>query len=301
MFGHVGEVAVDEFNRVYILDTESNAVYIYNVDGTYLSSFGSAGRGPGEFLRPTSITLVDRGSKAVITDLRITVFAHTDTSGFVFDRTFNVDYPAFWEGGACSMNGYVYMLDYAPDVNGVIHKFSLDGTYIDSFGSTYIADVPFVVSQLSDRGHLACSAPYNIVGWVRRYMPFISGYSDDGTLLWVFRLEDFTSAGVLQGRTDDGRPSLRYPSLRDGQSRHMGLHVDDHGNFLSSFITVSKMAEASPYDLVSTGHVFRIDPGTVEGTYWGPLGGFAAAWEDNIALRTDRPYPHVRIYKTTLN
>ena len=35
------------------------------------------------------------------------------------------------------MNGYVYTLNYrrGMSVDGIIHKYALDGTYIDSFGS----------------------------------------------------------------------------------------------------------------------------------------------------------------------
>ena len=163
-------------------------------------------------------------------------------------------------------------------VDGIIHKYALDGTYIDSFGSAYIADRPFVVSQISSQGYLACSAPSNIVGLVRSFMPYIYGYSHNGTLLWVFRLEDFVSSGVLQGKTDDGRASLRYPAMQVGHSLHMGLDVDGHGHFLLHYITVDKTSALSRYDFTSTGHVFRIDPFTAKGTCWATLNGFTAAW-----------------------
>ena len=95
MFGRIADVVLNSLNRVFILDSRANTVHIYRTDGTYLSSFGSSGRAPGEFDYPTSISLVDRGNKAIVTDSRVSIFASTDTSTFEFHSTFNMDYPDF--------------------------------------------------------------------------------------------------------------------------------------------------------------------------------------------------------------
>ena len=105
------------------------------------------------------------------------------------------------------------------------------------------------------------------------------------------------SSGVLQGKTDDGRASLRYPAMQVGHSLHMGLDVDGHGHFLLHYITVDKTSALSRYDFTSTGHVFRIDPFTAKDTCWATLNGFTAAWGNYVATQSDRPYPHVRVYK----
>ena len=297
MFGHIADVALDSFNNVYILDSEYNTVRAYDIGGTYLSSFGRAGNGPGELYEPESISLIDNGNRAVITTGRVTIFSRTSPSTFEFDRTFNVPYPAFWEGGSCSMNGHVYTLDYSPEAQGVIHKYSLDGAYITSFGNEYISSVPFVTSQLSDRGYLACSAQSDVIGWISIYLPFIHGYSSDGDHLWTFRIEGFVPAFVEQRRIDDGRPAVRFKNTQVGQSSHMGLHVDDQGHFFASFITVERDIVGVRDQLMSKGHVVRIDPSTEEGTYWATVKGLAAVWGGYIAIGTDRPYPHVRVYK----
>ena len=297
MFGHIADVALDSFNNVYILDSEYNTVRVYDIGGTYLSSFGRAGNGPGELYEPESISLIDNGNRAVITTGRVTIFSRTSPSTFEFDRTFNVPYPAFWEGGSCSMNGHVYTLDYSPEAQGVIHKYSLDGAYITSFGNEYISSVPFVTSQLSDRGYLACSAKSDVIAWIRRYLPFIHGYSSDGGHLWTFRIQDYLSPGVEQARTEDGRASVMTNSMQEGHSRHMGLHVDDQGHFFASFITAKRDSVSVRDQLISQGHVFRIDPSTEEGSYWATVKGLAAVWGGYLATEADRPHPHVRVYK----
>lgn len=297
MFGRVVDVAVDSLNQIYILDSEASTVHIYSIHGSYLSSFGSFGSGPGELYWPSSISLIENGNRAVVIDGDVTIFARKDSDIFRFDRTFRVDYPAFWEGGACYMNGFIYTLDYAPEASGVIHKYDLEGRHIDSFGSAYIADEPFVVSLLSDQGFLACSPSTNVVGWVRKFLPFLYGYSGEGSLLWVFRLDDFESAGALQGRTDDGRPSIRYPNEKEGQSFHSGLEVDDRGRFLWSFVTARHAPTSRGEGLIQIGHTFRIDPRTRNGTYWASTNAPVAIWNDNIAYKMDRPFPQVRVYK----
>lgn len=45
----IGEVEVDDKRRVYILDSDQLKVHIFNHDGTFLTSVGRQGQGPGEF------------------------------------------------------------------------------------------------------------------------------------------------------------------------------------------------------------------------------------------------------------
>ena len=296
MFGRVGDVDVDSSGKVFIVDSEASSVHIFDQRGSYLSSFGSHGIGPGELYEPVSITLVENESRAVVVDMRITIFARRKPGHFEFEPTHSVDYPAFWEGGACSMNGFVYTLDHHPAAAAVIHKYDFEGRHIISFGSAYIADDPFVVGQLSDRGFLACSGLTDVVGWVRSYVPVLHGFSADGAFRWAFRIDGFEAASVVQARTEDGRLSIRFPIMRDGQSRITGLEADDEGRFLWSYTTAQSGPQTTRDGLRSTHHVFQIDPVSRTGSYWGSVPGPVAVWRDKVIFRGDRPFPQVRIY-----
>lgn len=47
--GRISDVTVDALNRVYIGDVNQLTIHVFNPDGTYHTSLGRSGRGPGEF------------------------------------------------------------------------------------------------------------------------------------------------------------------------------------------------------------------------------------------------------------
>lgn len=55
-----GKDLVKKGSYYYILNRKSSNVEVYNLDGKFINKIGSSGKGPGEFLFPTSI-LVDEG------------------------------------------------------------------------------------------------------------------------------------------------------------------------------------------------------------------------------------------------
>ena len=54
-FGMIADIAVMSDETIFVLDVMSSNVKVYTGAGTYLRSFGRAGGGPGEFLRPLRI------------------------------------------------------------------------------------------------------------------------------------------------------------------------------------------------------------------------------------------------------
>lgn len=52
LFGRVSGLALDADGRIYVADGQGNEVRVFAPDGTHLFSFGRAGGGPGEMLRP---------------------------------------------------------------------------------------------------------------------------------------------------------------------------------------------------------------------------------------------------------
>jgi len=71
--GHIRNFAVDDQGRVYIADTGTQGIHIYAPDGSFLSTIGREGRGPGEFqtimairVRNNRIHVLDRQQKIVV-------------------------------------------------------------------------------------------------------------------------------------------------------------------------------------------------------------------------------------------
>lgn len=74
LFGFFIDVAPStDGSRVYVLDSEASEVTIWSPDGNLLRRLGRAGGGPGEFQRPSRITLLPDGFY-VRDDRRITTF-----------------------------------------------------------------------------------------------------------------------------------------------------------------------------------------------------------------------------------
>lgn len=55
MFSEVQSIAVDNEERIYILDFKGNNVKIFNKNGDFIKKFGRGGQGPGEFYLPMSM------------------------------------------------------------------------------------------------------------------------------------------------------------------------------------------------------------------------------------------------------
>jgi len=49
LLGKIASVAVDEHNRVFIADKDQLVIHVYKPNGTYLTTLGRQGKGPGEF------------------------------------------------------------------------------------------------------------------------------------------------------------------------------------------------------------------------------------------------------------
>ncbi len=62
------EIVVDDAGRIYVLDAGNHRVQVFASNGAFLRSFGHRGQGPGEFMLPVAMMLVDDG--ILINDLR---------------------------------------------------------------------------------------------------------------------------------------------------------------------------------------------------------------------------------------
>lgn len=74
MSGYISTFSVDDLGRVFIVSSVPGnlGVYVFNPDGSYLTTIGSFGRGPGEFEAIGSIDIMD--SQILIFDPRLQKF-----------------------------------------------------------------------------------------------------------------------------------------------------------------------------------------------------------------------------------
>jgi len=69
MFSQIRSMAVDDTERIYVLDAGESHVKVFDQKGTYIRSIGKRGQGPGEFITPLSISITGQND-LVVDDLR---------------------------------------------------------------------------------------------------------------------------------------------------------------------------------------------------------------------------------------
>lgn len=81
--GYTGDIAVDDENRVYIVGSVPGTVgvYVFKPDGSFITKFARAGRGPGEFISISSMEI--QGNRLFIYDpkqKKISIYSTNDYS-----------------------------------------------------------------------------------------------------------------------------------------------------------------------------------------------------------------------------
>lgn len=102
-FGSVRGLALDGLGRIWIADTQAQAVRVFSADGRFVRTVGGPGEGPGEFLYPNGLARGPAGRMWVVDGKngRFTVF---DTAGRL-DTTFRREsfgYGYLWSGSVAS-------------------------------------------------------------------------------------------------------------------------------------------------------------------------------------------------------
>jgi DNA-binding beta-propeller fold protein YncE len=143
------DIAVDSQGRLFVSDTGNKRIVVFDPDGNFITQFGSAGLGQGQFDEPVGLA-VDRADRIYVVDTwnqRIQVFSEVD-GAFIADRMWDV---AAWYGQsldnkpfiAVDADGDVFITDPEGyrviqfDNEGSIIRYWGDyGTAADSFGLT---------------------------------------------------------------------------------------------------------------------------------------------------------------------
>ena len=288
MFGVIADVKMTP-EGVFVLDSKYSEVRVYGYDGVWKSSFGSAGKGPGEFLHPRQLAVAQAGATVyVITgDRRTSVFEQTDSGAFQLKKIIAEGVPTT---AGCTINGSLYLLGYIPDSQGIIHRYSPLSEYRSSFAAPYKSPNPTVVGSLSRRGFLACSEQHRLVGLIRENIPVFTAYTENGEIAWQVKFADFTSYVVEETLLESGVPAIGYRSPTAGQSMFTHMFVGASGDFYVQYFTV---AEHGPWMT----HLFRINAASGEGQYLGDMSQIRAVDADHVLIVRRVPFPQVVIYK----
>lgn len=121
-------------NRIYVVDTDAHAVYLYDTAGKRIGSIGRRGEGMGELYFPTYAS-VDAQGNLYVTDFmnfRVQVFSpegvFLKSIGSLGDSYETFDKP---KGVAVDTEGHIYVVDGAKDM---VKIFNQEGQLLLFFG-----------------------------------------------------------------------------------------------------------------------------------------------------------------------
>ena len=192
VFGSIVAVEVSSKGEVFILDGMTSALRWFAGDGTFQSSAGREGGGPGEFRVPSALALDGAGVLNVLDpgNLKIAKFrVVADSLEHVGDQRVG---PAF---DLCIIGDRRLIL--FPSDSGVVHEIDSTGAIVNSFG------LPLTVSQesrvlpadlrmeLLNRGDLVCDAERNRVVIASERSGRVAAYDLSGRLAWQAELSEF--------------------------------------------------------------------------------------------------------------
>lgn len=232
MFGNIVDVAVDYEGTLFVLDSEYNQVRVFDYNGSHISTFGGPGEGPGEFRYPWKVLLANKGRTVAVPSINpsVHVFERQDAATFQLRSSFAHDLGGLGEAG-CAMNGYLYLLGFSDELEGVIHKYTPEGERVTSFGAPYKSSSPIATKVLSDRGYLACSEQHAMIAHIRSYVPVVTGYKEIGEVAWQVLFPDFKPSKVEVSRTEDGRERIFLGNSVIGDNYFVDLFTDSSGDY----------------------------------------------------------------------
>lgn len=152
ILGGVEAVAATPDGRLLVLDAANSVIRIVGGQGKYLGSVGRAGRGPGDFHHPRSMT-VDASGNLYVGDLlrRVQRFRPRGT-GFELDTVIAT---AVSPQGLCVMDSTIVVHGVNLAVPGLVHLYDQRGRHLRSFGSVYKSKSEIINIQ-GTMGRIAC-------------------------------------------------------------------------------------------------------------------------------------------------
>ncbi len=223
VIGLVDDVTLDQRGHTIIADGQRRDVRVYDPSGQYVQTIGGAGEGPGEFRAP-HVLAFDSDGVLYVEDrsLRIQRFRLGD-GGYEYAGQIRLEMSV---ADLCIMRDTMYVQGRrlgSGIADSVIHKVSLDGELLESFGEVFTHSAEGVVEN-HHRGYLACLEALDAIAFMPYQLPAeLRLYNASGSVRWIttfpniraILIEARPSGGVAQTIPEDGFHILETLSVLD--------------------------------------------------------------------------------------
>ncbi|MEA4919053.1 6-bladed beta-propeller [Proteiniphilum sp.] len=142
MVGYIQKMMVFE-ERIYILDTHTSSLFVFDIDGNYLFKIFSVGEGPKEYMQVDLFDIDSKKRQIVLTDLMANRVLRYNLDGHFISRT---KIP-FWIDGIVPGHdgGYVMYTNYLNNKSTLKQEYNL--LYLDSLMNITQSYFPYSSEQ----------------------------------------------------------------------------------------------------------------------------------------------------------
>ena len=192
VFGRITALETDSSGHVYILDSEFSEVRVFDEDFSYLTTIGSAGQGPGEFISPSHLTFNDNEELFVLDRrARLSHFGNFQQK-FVLNETVSLQDHNF-KGDLLIMNDKIYLRGTKARSKTLVNTIKVLSSISNSrgsyFGKGYAYGGELPQNLLSGNGPIE-RVGQNIIS-AGGFLPFIESFTPSGQLNWVIQVDNF--------------------------------------------------------------------------------------------------------------
>ncbi|XP_065916814.1 tripartite motif-containing protein 2-like [Dysidea avara] len=169
-------ITYDEDNNLYVADGGNHRIQKFDNDGNYLLQFGSRGSNPGQFGTTWGYGCTTHNDKVYVADSSNKCIRVFTTVG-KFCLSIGRGKLASPYGVTVSHNNHLLVADYS---HNSIYRFTLDGNYIDKFGTKGTGQGEF------DRPYSLTTDIYGFIFVTDTYNHRISIFDKDGNFVHCF-------------------------------------------------------------------------------------------------------------------
>ncbi len=250
IFSQIRSIAVDEKDRIYVLDTKEAHVKVFDKNGDYIKTIGRKGQGPGEMSLPFSICITSQ-NEIVVQDLnnRSIMFYSLDGNfikslsvakiimvGFNIDSRGNII-------GIISIRG--------PDKQVTeLQKLDSELSYLYSFGSFSLPSRSSTFNPFMSELCWAISEDDNVIcGYPEKYE--FKLFNPEGKIIRKV-IKDYKPVKITQEEIEKRKKSLPGPMKLDipqYHSAYQDLSIDEENRIFVQTWERSENEEGYYYDI----------------------------------------------------
>jgi len=237
----LGRVSDIEYynTEIYVLDSGYNRVRAFDTSAAQVHIYGRRGAGPHEISSPTSMSIGEDGTLAILDRSRAVKIFKLGSDSLLTVNTFKLSKAA---NDICITNRriYVQVPVTADDKGASIVEYNINGDRLSMFGDLYETGSLLITRQVSEAS-LFCNYKRGIVGKIGDNIEHIRIYNDQGENVRTVKLERL-DLPEMKARVDGrGKIAIREAELSNQHQYLTDIYYHSNNIYVST-VDINKEA-----------------------------------------------------------